>query len=63
MNKGTRQDVFEGKLPTKDVKEEKALFEEQISGTKDWDSQVCGSNLVENEAKVEDELLPSLTVA
>ncbi|MBA0881590.1 hypothetical protein Goshw_006347 [Gossypium schwendimanii] len=60
MNKETRQerkDVFEGKLSTKAVKEEKTPFDEQIFGTKDWYSQVCKSDLVEKEAKVENELL------
>ncbi|KAH1130118.1 hypothetical protein J1N35_001496 [Gossypium stocksii] len=61
MNKETRQNVFEGKLSTKVVKEEKTPFMNksngQIFGTKDWDSQVCKSNLVENEAKVENEVL------
>ncbi|KAH1130925.1 hypothetical protein J1N35_002303 [Gossypium stocksii] len=53
MDKGTRQDV----LPTKAVKEENTSFDEQIFGTKEWDSQVCKSDLVENAAKVENELL------
>ncbi|TYG84010.1 hypothetical protein ES288_D01G215000v1 [Gossypium darwinii] len=44
MNKGTRQDAFEGKLPTKAVKEEKTPFEEQIFGTKDWDV-MCTSQI------------------
>ncbi|PPS08681.1 hypothetical protein GOBAR_AA11965 [Gossypium barbadense] len=57
MNKETRQDVFEGKLSTKAVKEEKTPFDEQIFGSKDWDSQACKSDLVENKAKVENELL------
>ncbi|KAH1098703.1 hypothetical protein J1N35_015624 [Gossypium stocksii] len=56
MNKRTRRDVFKGKLPTKAVKEEKTPFEEQIFGTKDWDSQLCEPDFVDNEAKVEDEL-------
>lgn len=54
--KTLRQDVFEGKLPTKAVKDKKTPFEEQIFGTKDQDSQLCEPDFVDNEAKVEDEL-------
>ncbi|XP_040938130.1 uncharacterized protein [Gossypium hirsutum] len=51
INKETRQDVFEGKFPTKAVKEEKTTFDEQLFGTKEWNCQVCKLDLVENEAK------------
>nr|KJB68124.1 hypothetical protein B456_010G226800 [Gossypium raimondii] len=52
------------KLSTKVVKEEKTPFGEQIFGTKDWDSQVCKSDLLfVNEAKVENELCSNSAMA
>ncbi|KAH1115617.1 hypothetical protein J1N35_008995 [Gossypium stocksii] len=52
INKGIRQDV----LSTKAMKEEKTPFDERIFGTKTGIVK-CKSDLFENEAKVENEVL------